>query len=976
MMLFTYLMIGVGLVTAQNRKASGVVLSEEDGLPIIGATVLVQGTSVGTITDIDGNFSITNIPSEAKNLEFSYIGMKSQALPIKPQMEVKLASDTEVLDEVIVVGYGSAKKVGTVIGAVATVNSEKLAAKPAANAMDALQGQVSGLQVYSSSGEPGASSSVNLRGVGSLTAGNEPLYVLDGMPVSSNVMIMMNPNDFENITVLKDASATSIYGSRAANGVIFITSKRGKLGDKAMVSISGNFGWSSLARRIGNPMNSKEFLGYELENGVISKDKYDQLLGTGVSTSWEDYFFKDSAPTSQVNLSVQGGSDKTRYFISSSYFTQEGLTPNSEYDRYTFRSNVESSVNDWLKIGANLAGTYDHTQESLFTYQGSGNLNGGILGTLLNQPYFNPYGENGEKLDFVPGINMYSPEFLAKKQPSKANQAQLNGTTFVQITPIEGLTIRSQFGVEAYDRRQKFRRLPSFPGAKGIGLSQESFIRNAKLTVTNTAEYKFEINKIHDITVLVGQEGIRNRYNMFKAQTTGQNDDRLTELSAGTTATFLGVNAQKTYEYAYLSFFGRIDYSLKGKYFADFSIRNDASSRFGKSNRDATFVSGGLMWDLKKENFLKSIPQISALKLKGSVGTTGNSSIGNYDHLSLIGTTTYNNQGGWYLQSPGNEELGWETQVLTNVGFDISFLDRFNVDFTYYHRKTKDMLMEIPLPYTTGFQTKMSNVGAMTNSGVELTLNIDIFKNKDWYVGFTTNYAYNKNKITKLFDGKQEWPMPNASLAYIVGEPVQFYMPVYLGVDPADGKQMWEVPGTNDVTKDTALASSGALNQATGKTRFAPHNGGFGVNASWKGLSFNADFSWVAGKYMVNNDRYFSENPKTFRGMNQSKDVLNEWKEPGDVTSMPKYGEVMIFDTHLLENASFLRLKSIGLAYQLPKKVLDRTKIIRSIKLMANARNLLTITSYKGADPELNSNLSFGAYPNTKQFTFGAEITF
>ena len=364
--------------------------------------------------------------------------------------------------------------------------------------------QVSGLQVYSSSGEPGASSSVNLRGVGSLTAGNEPLYVLDGMPVSSNVMIMMNPNDFENITVLKDASATSIYGSRAANGVIFITSKRGKLGDKAMVSISGNFGWSSLARRIGNPMNSREFLGYELENGVISKDKYDQLLGTGVSTSWEDYFFKDSAPTSQVNLSVQGGSDKTRYFISSSYFTQEGLTPNSEYDRYTFRSNVESSVNDWLKIGANLAGTYDHTQESLFTYQGSGNLNGGILGTLLNQPYFNPYGENGEKLDFVPGINMYSPEFLAKKQPSKANQAQLNGTTFVQITPIEGLTIRSQFGVEAYDRRQKFRRLPSFPGAKGIGLSQESFIRNAKLTVTNTAEYKFEINKIHDITVLVG----------------------------------------------------------------------------------------------------------------------------------------------------------------------------------------------------------------------------------------------------------------------------------------------------------------------------------------------------------------------------------------------------------------------------------------------------------------------------------------
>ena len=532
--------------------------------------------------------------------------MQSQELPIKQTMNVILKPDTETLEEVVVLGYGSGKKIGSIVGSVAKVNSEKLSAKPVANAMDALQGQVSGLQVYTSSGEPGSSSSSYIRGVGSLTADNEPLYVLDGTPVSSSVMVMMNPNDFESVTVLKDASATSIYGSRAANGVIYITTKRGKIGEKAVITASGNYGTARLARRVSNPMNSTELLNYQLSHGIIKQETYDKYINSGIDTNWEDYFFKDDAPTYQANLSIQGGSNKTMYYVSGSYYFQDGITPRSEYNRYTFRSNLESRPTDWLRFGANFGATYDEQQTSLFTYQGSNNLNGGIFGTILNPTYYNPYGEDGSKLDVIPGLNRYSPYYLSDKQPSSSNTAQLDGTAFIQLNPIEGLTIRSQFGIEAYDFRQTSKRLASHPNATQGGYTYEAFRRNAKLTITNTAEYNFKIKDIHDFTILIGQEGIKNDYQRFGSETTGQSDDRLSMLEAGTAATLLGADENDLYTYQFLSFFGRINYALNDKYFADFSIRNDASSRFGKDNRNAIFMSGGLMWNMKKESFLEA----------------------------------------------------------------------------------------------------------------------------------------------------------------------------------------------------------------------------------------------------------------------------------------------------------------------------------------------------------------------------------
>ena len=974
MLLLTCLFIGIGLVTAQVTKVTGTVISEEDGLPVVGASILVKGTAVGTVTDMDGKFQLPNVPSSAKTLVISFIGMQSQELPIKQTMNVILKPDTETLEEVVVLGYGSGKKIGSIVGSVAKVNSEKLSAKPVANAMDALQGQVSGLQVYTSSGEPGSSSSSYIRGVGSLTADNEPLYVLDGTPVSSSVMVMMNPNDFESVTVLKDASATSIYGSRAANGVIYITTKRGKIGEKAVITASGNYGTARLARRVSNPMNSTELLNYQLSHGIIKQETYDKYINSGIDTNWEDYFFKDDAPTYQANLSIQGGSNKTMYYVSGSYYFQDGITPRSEYNRYTFRSNLESRPTDWLRFGANFGATYNEQQTSLFTYQGSNNLNGGIFGTILNPTYYNPYGEDGSKLDVIPGLNRYSPYYLSDKQPSSSNTAQLDGTAFIQLNPIEGLTIRSQFGIEAYDFRQTSKRLASHPNATQGGYTYEAFRRNAKLTITNTAEYNFKIKDIHDFTILIGQEGIKNDYQRFGSETTGQSDDRLSMLEAGTAATLLGADENDLYTYQFLSFFGRINYALNDKYFADFSIRNDASSRFGKDNRNAIFMSGGLMWNMKKESFLEDVNFLSDLKLKASIGTTGNSSIGNYDHLALVGTNLYNAQGGWKINTPDNGDLGWEKQTLANIGIEASFWNKYRIELTYYNKKTSNMLMDVPVPYTSGFSSITQNVGSMTNSGVEIAVSLDLLKTKDWFVGFNMNYAYNKNKITELFYGYDEWAMPNYLVSYNVGEPVQYYMAEWAGVDPADGQQMWYIPGTDGET--TKEYDEERLQQATGKKRYAPHNGGFGLNVSWKGLSLNADFAWVLGKYMVNNDYYFAANPYNFAGYNQSKDVLNEWKEPGDITDIPAYGNVMQFDTHLLENASFLRLKNISLSYTLPKNWLLPTKVIQGVRIMATARNLFTITNYKGADPELDTNLTYGAYPNTKQFTIGAELTF
>lgn len=979
MLLIAFFAIGLNVLWAQTKELRGTVSSADDGGSIPGVSISVKGTTLGSITNMEGNFTI-KVPTDAKTLVFTFVGMTTQEVAIGNQtfFKVQLKSENIMMEEAVVVGYGTAKKVGTVVGSLSQVSSEKLKDKPVANVLDGLQGKVAGLQVYTSSGEPSAISSIRLHGVGSLSGSTTPLYVLDGSPIEASATLSINPNDLESITVLKDASATSIYGTRAANGVIYLTTKKGSANEKAKITVSGQYGFSKMANTdfFDNLMNTKQLTDFWVAVGYRTQAQVDALLTTYPNdTKWFDFYYKDKAPAYQGNVSISGGKDKTTYYVSGSYLYQDGLAYRSDFDRYTLRSNITSKVNDWMSMGLNLSGGVDNSQTNPY---GSNSLNRGLA--MLSQPFYTPYDANGNEYpNLIPGLSRYNPKYLANENPYNDEKIQLDGNAFVQLTPIKGLTIRSQGAISAYDETIDSKRLPSYLGSLNNGSSSQYFYRSINRTLTNTAEYKFDINDKHLFTALIGQEWVDNTYHSFSGTSTGQTDDRLTLLSNGPSNR--SVSESKA-EYAFLSYFGRIDYSLNKKYFVDFSLRQDASSRFGKNNREALFYATGVMWNAKKESFFENIPFLSTLNIKASIGTSGNAEIGNYSSLANVGTTTFNSSTGWVISSPGNTDLGWESQTLTTLGAKFSLFDdryRFNVEF--YNRITKNMLVDVPYPYTSGFSSITSNTGTLKNTGIDFAFDCDVLKGKELTITpyFTINY--NKDKVTELFQDRDYWIIPNTGVCWVVGKPISFFYPYFAGVDPADGNPMWYVPGS-DITKTTKdqtskTFSSASLQQNSGIKRYAPINGGFGVNTDWKGISLQLDFAFSLGKHLINNDRYFFENPSVFPGHNQSNTILDYWKTAGDVTRFPRYGvQFTQFDSRLIENASFMRLKNLTVGYNLPSSLLGKTKFFTHAKIYVTGRNLLTFTKYSGPDPEVDSNLTTGVYPNTKQFTTGIELTF
>jgi hypothetical protein len=414
----------------------------------------------------------------------------------------------------------------------------------------------------------------------------------------------------------------------------------------------------------------------------------------------------------------------------------------------------------------------------------------------------------------------------------------------------------------------------------------------------------------------------------------------------------------------------------------DFSARRDASSRFGRLNRDAYFYAGGVMWNAKKEGFLQDLAFLSTLSVKVSIGTSGNSEIGNYANLALVGTNTYDNATGWAISSPGNPDLGWENQLKTTAGLKFSlFRDKYRFNIEFYDRRTSNMLINVPYPYTSGFSEVLSNVGTLKNTGVDLAFDLDILRTRDYYITPYLNINYNSDKVTELFQGKEYWNIPNTGVTWAVGKPVSYFYPLFAGVDPADGQPMWYVPGTDvtETTRETTTKTfvSANLLQNVGKRRNTPISGGFGLNTGWHGIALQADFAYAWGKNMINNDRYFFENPNVFGGFNQKKRIADFWKQEGDETLFPAYSaQFTQFDSRLVEDASFMRLKNLTLSYNLPVNLVSKTKIISGAKVFATGRNLLTFTKYMGPDPEVDSNIGLGTNPNTKQYSFGIEVSF
>ena len=982
-------LLGAGLLmtaaTASAQKLVSGRVTDTHGEPVMGATVRVPGTKVITTTDANGNFKLKGVPATAKKISVSYIGMQPTTVSVAGNVQVVL-KDNE-LGEAVVVGYGTAQKVGTVVGSVKKVGGEKVENNPTANVADALQGKVAGLQVLNNSGDAGDinNASIKLRGTGSFTASNTPLIVIDGSPAGVGMLSMLNDKDIESVTTLKDASATSIYGSRAANGVIFITTKKGRTEEKAQITISQSVGWSQLANAISNQMNSSELLQFQLENGIITPDQYQTYKLHGANTNWQKYYFDNAAPMYNTDFSLRGGSGNTTYFVSASYKSQNSLTKVGHLKRYTLRSNLDTKPKQWLNFGLKQSVAYtdrlynpDVSREELVANTGNA-----VCAAYMYPSYWDPYSEEAKKTHYITFANAVDPMWQRQMMPATINDIIYNGVAYAQIQPVKGLTIKSQLGLYASDGRIFQATNPTIPDLNGVGSAAASSSRSSMWTITNTVEYKFNIGEKHAITLLAGQEGIKGSSKGFDASATGITDSRLLNFAGATTPNMPTYSSSK---YEYLSFFGRVDYALMNKYFFNFTVRNDKSSRFGADNRAANFLSGGVMWRLSDETFMAATKSwLTDLQVKYSVGSTGNSEIGNYRSLGLTGKTQYNGDAGLVIAQPSNKELGWEKQIQSNVGLTARLFDRVNIDVNYYNRKTKNMLMSTPLAYTTGFSSMMLNVGQLTNNGVEVEVSYDAFRSRDAFVNVYANFAYNANKIDKLFNGQQSWDRPSYYLSYVVGKSINYYMAEFAGVDKNDGLAMWYTKGNHgngktvhEFNPETMTKTySNDLLQDVGKAYYPNMNGGFGFTASWKGLLLNADFAFVLNKYMLNIDYQFStNNANAKQGFNQSRDMLKMWKKPGDITDIPSLATENVFDTRVLQNASFLRLKNLTLSYSLPQQWMQATRFFDSVRIYATARNLFTATKYKGGDPEKDGNISLGFYPGTRQYMLGVEVSF
>ncbi|WP_294627115.1 TonB-dependent receptor [uncultured Bacteroides sp.] len=959
---------------AQGFFVKGKVVAREGNEPLIGVSVLQEGSTNGVVTNIDGDYNLEIKGTAKATLVFSYIGMQSQKHEVSAKtgtLNVVLESDAELIDEVVVVAYGTRKK-GTIAGSVATVKAEKMENVPAAGFDQSLQGQTPGLQVISNSGEPSKAAVFQIRGTNSINSGTSPLFILDGVPISSSDFNAISPGDIESISVLKDASSTSIYGARAANGVVVITTKRGLSIDKAKVTLRAQYGISQLASDDKwMLMDTPERIRFEQEIGIDKGKDYELLSRTNVN--WLNEVFNNSAPLQSYELSVNRATDRLNYYVSGGYFDQEGIAQSSHFRRFNMRTNAEVKASNWLKVGTSTMATYEEVQQA---EEGAMALYTPIAGSRFMLPYWNPYNEDGslasENNGTWTGTGQNPIEWMANN-PVQYKKYKLLSTVFADITPVKNLTIRTQFGADYTHSTAFMQSFPSYIINNESGSAGRSSSDILSLSETTTANYRWALDDDHSFNFMLGQEAVNYQSTGFQAVAVGQAHDMLTSLSSGTRATSWVDNNSSYY---YLSFFFRGEYNFKDLYYAEAAVRTDASSRFGKQHRWGAFWSLGFMWNIKNEAFLKDMTWLSGAQIAMSTGTSGNSEIPNYDHLALVsGGPNYLGQAGIYPSQSGNETLGWEQTWTNNIGLRLSFIDhRIGLDVDFYHKKTTNILMLVPQSYAlTGEKNHWENIGAMVNRGVEVSANADVIRTRDFTWNVSANVSYNKNKLVELYNGVTEYVQSTTGLKFVVGHPVhEFFLNRYAGVNPANGDALW-------YTKDGELTTEFREEDKvmTGKTFDSPWAGGFGTSLAWKGLSLSAQFSWMANRWVMNNDRFFEESNGLYSSYNQSKRLLyDRWKKPGDVTDIPRYGVVAQLDDRFLENASFLRLKNLTLAYVLPQSCFKKSNFFSSARVYLQGQNLLTFTGFKGLDPEVASNIYRAQYPASRQFTLGVEVSF
>lgn len=990
MMFFACLFLSIGMAMAQTH-VSGIVTSSEDGEPVIGATVKVVGSqTAGTVTDIEGRFSLS-VSKPGVELEFSSIGMVSKRVKASENMTVVLQVDSHTLEQVVITGYGSAKKLGSVVGSIASVDKKKLESIVTPNFTDALAGQVSGLSVLSAAGDPSQSATIRLRGINSIQSSSQPLFILDGAPIDAAFYATLNPADIESITVLKDAASTAIYGARAANGVIVLTSKQGKYSEQVSLSVRAQYGIAGPTSDGVEMMNSKQYVKFRDLIGQPVSDEVRTLVDKyNINTNWRDEMIDNAAPTLDVNATMQGGGQTVNYYISFNHHKQDGLIEMSKMHRNTLNARINARLNRFFKIGftTNL-GVQRYSQNAEWGASGIYAANPLVFARKA-MPFDTPYqytiDENGKMIkgDRAIGLKysgMVMPWWYNAHRNYYRNKLTLNTSVTETFTPLEGLTfqaLQSINGLESMNHGS-FSPYDAFVDGMGNkidamkGSVSASTSRYYQFTLSHTAEWRKQFGD-HYVGILLGEETRIERSRGLSAYSEGQTDSRLLLLPHGTTVA-PGDLGDSFGEEVANSLFANAEYNYKEKYYVTGSIRRDGSSKFAPGHRWGTFWSAGAKWDLKKEDFLKDVEWLNDLSLSVNYGTTGNDSgTGSYGYFGSYGVGgLYNGESSLGIASMSNPDLTWETTAKWNVGLNFSIFDRAHFQVDFYRNKSTDMLMSIPYSMTTGFSSGIGNVAAMTNTGVEANVDVDILKTKNFYWSFKANVGYNKNEITELFQGRDEYVLANTGLKMAVGHAYgEFYQVRFAGVDPMTGAPLYYDKDGNKTKKFNEERDAVFL----GKKRYAPWTGGFGTNFRYKNVSLIADFAWVAGKYMMINDDYFIANPQLATGWNQRVEMLNIWTTPGQITDIPGAKYDVQFTDQMLQNASFLRMKTLSIQYEFPKKWMQATRYIKGVKVFGIARNLFTITSFEGYDPEPDMNLVQFNYPNTRQFVFGAEISF
>lgn len=966
-------------VMAQSGTTTGVVV-DEHGEPVIGAVVTIPGTSIGATTDANGRFTVS--AKEGSNLRISFVGFKTQNLKAQANMQVTLEEELTTLNEVVAIGYGS-KKRKDVTTAVSSVSADDLDTRPIVSAAQGMQGKAAGLQISMANGQPGSAPTVRVRGTTSLNGSNNPLYVVDGVPLED--IDFLAADDILNIQVLKDASSAAIYGSRAANGVIIINTKQGKSG-VTKVSFNTHYSWSSPRdnRKVLNAWEYKELMD---EIGLVKLPD-----GLTDQTDWMKETYRVGG-VQNYQLSITSGTDKLRYFLSGGYTKEEGIIRSSSFDRFNFRAAVENDATDWLRLNASV--TYSDYSYNGEIISGTGANRGGVITSMVNTPTYAPVwdpNKPGQYYNNFYGVNISHPlENISRHEDNNSNYDKLIATGKATITFTKDLNFTSSITMEQTHGTTMNFLDPhkTVNGRDNYGTGYDARSKRTTLTFDNLLNYKKSI-KAHAFDVMLGSSRTIDKSSNNWINGSNYADADIKTLNAANKISWTGTGSREDH-WAMTSYFARLNYNFDDRYLFTANVRADGSSKLAPGHRWGYFPSFSGAWRISNESFMKNIKWMDDMKIRGGWGLTGNQSgLGNYSYLAAYNINRVQWFGEGYdanavptrtQSSLSNPELTWETTAQTDIGIDLTILrNRLTFTADYYHKLTRDMLMWITLPAGSAAASSLPfNGGEVVNKGFEFSVSSKNLTGKfKWDTDF--NISFNRNelkslKLTQIYYAANTTDYVNESVVRNTpGRPLgSFWGYVTDGVNPETGELNYV-----DVNGDGLVSSSDRTYIGDPNPDFT-----FGLTNTFSYKGFNLSIL-IQGSY--GNDIYNVSRMDTegmYDGKNQTTRVLERWRVPGQITDVPKAGFEMHNCTYFLEDGSYVRLKDVSLSYDLPKSLLKKLHVSR-LQPYVSANNLLTLTKYKGMDPEVNQNgnsgavqgLDWGTYPQCSSVTLGLKLEF